>query len=91
MAGMDDCCASYQSLAENNSRREYHIAPHILASDHSVAGTMKFLLMFGLLTLQGSQPAVALSDIASGLQSVPYLGDLGDISTGFASVRKISL
>ncbi|KAE8712774.1 GDT1-like protein 1 [Hibiscus syriacus] len=33
----------------------------------------------------GSLPAVALPDIASGLQSIPYVGDLGDISTGFAS------
>ncbi|XP_040988157.1 protein PAM71, chloroplastic isoform X2 [Juglans microcarpa x Juglans regia] len=33
----------------------------------------------------GSQPAVAVSDVASGLQSIPYLGDVGDISTGFAS------
>lgn len=67
------------------------MATDIPASDHSFGGIMKFLLMFGFLTLQGSQPAVAASDIASGLQSIPFLGDLGDISTGFASVRKISL
>lgn len=52
---------------------------------------MKYLLMLGFLSLHISQPAVALSDIASGLQSIPSLGYLGDISTGFASVRKISL
>ncbi|XP_050269112.1 protein PAM71, chloroplastic isoform X1 [Quercus robur] len=85
MPVMDDCCASYKSLVKNNSRRECFIATDIPASDHSFGGIMKFLLMFGFLTLQGSQPAVAASDIASGLQSIPFLGDLGDISTGFAS------
>ncbi|XP_059461319.1 GDT1-like protein 1, chloroplastic [Corylus avellana] len=82
---MDDCCDLYESLAKNNSRRECHIATDILASNDSFGGIMKFLLAFGFLTLQGSQPALAVSDIASGLQSIPYLGDLGDISTGFAS------
>ncbi|XP_050377764.1 protein PAM71, chloroplastic [Argentina anserina] len=45
----------------------------------------KAILLSGLLTLQGSEPALALPDLASVLQSVPVLGDLGDISTGFAS------
>ncbi|KAK7849251.1 protein pam71 [Quercus suber] len=85
MPVMYDCCASYKSLVKNNSRRECFMATDIPASDHSFGGIMKFLLMFGFLTLQGSQPAVAASDIASGLQSIPFLGDLGDISTGFAS------
>jgi hypothetical protein len=88
---MDDCCVLYESLEKNNSRRECHIATDIVASNDSFGGIMKFLLAFGFLTLQGSQPALAVSDIASGLQSIPYLGDLGDISTGFASVRIISL
>lgn len=52
---------------------------------------LKFMLLFGYLTLQGSQSAVAGTEISSGLQSTPFLGDLGDISTGFASVRRISL
>lgn len=54
-------------------------------------GYLKFVLLFGLFTLEGTQQAVAGSDFTSGLQSMPFLGDLGDISTGFASVRKISL
>ncbi|KAM5572299.1 protein PAM71, chloroplastic [Rosa sericea] len=45
----------------------------------------KAMLLFGFLTLQGSEPALALPDLPSALQSVPFLGDLGDISTGFAS------
>ncbi|KAF5478158.1 hypothetical protein F2P56_004742 [Juglans regia] len=82
---MDDCCASSKSRAKDNSRGEFDIAAYIHASDHSLGDIMKFLLMLGFLTLQGSQPAVAVSDVASGLQSIPYLGDVGDISTGFAS------
>lgn len=61
---------------------------HNLAND---SGLIKFVMFFGLLTLQGSQTAVAAVDFASGLQSFPFLGGLGDISRGFASVRKISL
>ncbi|KAG2680991.1 hypothetical protein I3760_11G123900 [Carya illinoinensis] len=82
---MDGCSASSKSPAKDNSRVEFDIATYIHASDHSLGDVMKFLLMLGFLTLQGSQPAVAVSDVASGLQSIPYLGDVGDISTGFAS------
>lgn len=39
----------------------------------------------GVLLLQGSQQALAATQFA-GLQPVDVLGDLGDISTGFASV-----
>ncbi|XP_011654710.1 protein PAM71, chloroplastic isoform X2 [Cucumis sativus] len=43
------------------------------------------MLLSGFFILQDSQHALAGSDVATGLQSVPLLGDLGDISTGFAS------
>ncbi|RZC56568.1 hypothetical protein C5167_015409 [Papaver somniferum] len=46
---------------------------------------LKFPMLLGFLTLQGSQHAMAASEIGTGLQSIPYLGDLGDLSTGFAS------
>lgn len=46
------------------------------------------MLLSGFFILQDSQHALAGSDVATGLQSVPLLGDLGDISTGFASVSK---
>ncbi|THG10540.1 hypothetical protein TEA_028879 [Camellia sinensis var. sinensis] len=42
---------------------------------------LKFTLLFGLFSLGGSQQAVAGSDFASGLQSISFFGDLGDIST----------
>ncbi|KAF5205621.1 Gdt1-like protein 1 protein [Thalictrum thalictroides] len=46
---------------------------------------LKFPMLVGLLTLLDSQQALAGSEFATGFQSLPYLGDLGDISTGFAS------
>ncbi|KAI3888488.1 hypothetical protein MKX03_015118 [Papaver bracteatum] len=46
---------------------------------------LKFPMLSGFLTLQGSQHAMAASEIGTGLQSIPYFGDLGDLSTGFAS------
>lgn len=53
---------------------------------------LKLGLLFGLLAFQGPQQALASSDYASGMQSIPFIGasigNLGDISTGFVSVRK---
>ncbi|CAI0414758.1 unnamed protein product [Linum tenue] len=51
-------------------------------------GSMKLLMFLsGCLMFQGSdQASAAVMELSSsGLQSIPYLGDLGDISTGFAS------
>ena len=87
----EDCCVSDHASVNNNLRRGNYIATNLAVSNTLIKNVLKFMVLFGLLTFQGSQPAVALSDIASGLQSIPYVGDLGDISTGFASVRKISL
>ncbi|KAK9276834.1 hypothetical protein L1049_006371 [Liquidambar formosana] len=84
MHDLDDCGISKKALAKNNSR-ENHIATYIPVSKRSYGSLLKFMLLFGLLTLEGSQQAVAGSDFASGLPSIPYLGDLSDISTGFAS------
>eukprot|EP00258_Populus_trichocarpa_P036694 XP_024452713.1 protein PAM71, chloroplastic [Populus trichocarpa] len=72
---------SVKSLVKKKSSRENHT----VASAPSNGGFLKILLIFGYLTLQGSRPAVAGTDISTALQSIPYLGDLGDISTGFAS------
>ncbi|XP_027181270.1 GDT1-like protein 1, chloroplastic [Coffea eugenioides] len=46
---------------------------------------LKLMMLCGFFTLQGAQQAVASSDIASQLSSISFLGDTGDISTGFAS------
>lgn len=88
---LDDCCESDSLTAESSSRREYQEYLNLIFSDPLFSGLSKFMMCFGLLTLQGSQPAIASTDFSSGLQSIPFLGDLGDISTGFASVTKISL
>ncbi|KAK3227944.1 hypothetical protein Dsin_007806 [Dipteronia sinensis] len=83
---LDDCCVSDNSLAKIiSSRREYHTAIDFVSSNPLFGGFTKFMMFFGLLTLQGSQPAIAGTDFGSGLQSIPFFGDLGDISTGFAS------
>ncbi|KAF9685882.1 hypothetical protein SADUNF_Sadunf03G0100800 [Salix dunnii] len=73
---------SEKSLVKKKSSRENHM---VAASAPSHGGFLKFLLIFGYLTLQGSRSAFAGTDISIALQSIPYLGDLGDISTGFAS------
>ncbi|EPS59907.1 hypothetical protein M569_14900, partial [Genlisea aurea] len=46
---------------------------------------LKLLLLCGFFTLQTTQQATAGVDVASNLQAFSFLGDLGDISTGFAS------
>lgn len=85
-----NCNNSDKSVAENTNW-EYHLDTDIISSDDSSSGLLKLMLLFGLLTLNDSSPAAAASDLASGLNSVSVLGDFGDIRTGFASVRKISL
>ncbi|KAF2313400.1 hypothetical protein GH714_010781 [Hevea brasiliensis] len=81
MLVLDDFYVSKKSTSKHNSTREYQMK----ASTKSYVGLLKFVLLFGYLTLQGSHQAFAGTDFASGLQSLPYLGDLGDITTGFAS------
>ncbi|ONK55227.1 uncharacterized protein A4U43_UnF6180 [Asparagus officinalis] len=46
---------------------------------------IKVTLLIGLLTFQGSQEAVADTELSGRMQSLSYFGDLGDINTGFAS------
>ncbi|KAF3448643.1 hypothetical protein FNV43_RR09356 [Rhamnella rubrinervis] len=70
-----------KAFADKNLIRELHKARDLPFSHDSVGQFFKVLLLFGFLTLQGSQPALAALDLASGLPSVPYLTDLGDIST----------
>ncbi|XP_051129258.1 protein PAM71, chloroplastic isoform X5 [Andrographis paniculata] len=46
---------------------------------------LKLFVICGFFTLQSSEQAIAGSDLARNMQSLSFLGDLGDISTGFAS------
>lgn len=48
-------------------------------------------LLIGILTFQAHQQAIAATEFTHGLQSPSFFEDLGDINTGFASVRKASL
>ncbi|XP_017973788.1 PREDICTED: GDT1-like protein 1, chloroplastic [Theobroma cacao] len=81
----EDCCVSDHAPVNYNLRRGNFIATNLAISNTLFNKLLKFMVLFGLFTFQGSQPAAAVSDIASGLQLIPYIGDLGDISTGFAS------
>ncbi|GMJ06232.1 PHOTOSYNTHESIS AFFECTED MUTANT71, BIVALENT CATION TRANSPORTER 1, Ca(2+)/H(+) antiporter1 [Hibiscus trionum] len=96
-----DCKKREESIALGQKSEDFGVSDHVpvnnnfrignfTATNLAVSTTLfnnalKFMVLFGLLTFEGSLPAVALPDIASGLQSIPYVGDLGDISTGFAS------
>ncbi|KAK6935462.1 Gdt1 family, partial [Dillenia turbinata] len=72
---------SDRTPAKNDSTSEIPLSLEIPV----LPGLLKFVLLFGLFALQDSQQAVAVPDIDSALQSFPFFGDLGDISTGFAS------
>ncbi|XVE57983.1 hypothetical protein DITRI_Ditri04bG0133300 [Diplodiscus trichospermus] len=82
---LEDCCVSDHAPVNNNLIRGNYKATNLAVSNTLFNNLLKFMVLFGLLTFQDSQPAVALSDITTSLQSIPYVGDLGDISTGFAS------
>ncbi|KAK3021897.1 hypothetical protein RJ639_047401 [Escallonia herrerae] len=82
---MDDCSTSADATSENKSRRESCMLADVPALDASFHRYLKFALLCGAFTLQGTREAVAASDFANGLESLSFLGDLGDISTGFAS------
>lgn len=73
-------------LTSRNAIGKWNFVPgDIPVSNASLHSYLKFVLLFGLFTLEGTQQAVAGSDFTSGLQSMSFLGDLGDINTGFAS------
>ncbi|KAK3001814.1 hypothetical protein RJ639_021856 [Escallonia herrerae] len=82
---MDDCSTSADATSENKSRRESCMLADVPALDASFHRYLKFALLCGAFTLQGTREAVAAADFANGLESLSFLGDLGDISTGFAS------
>ncbi|XP_022970055.1 GDT1-like protein 1, chloroplastic isoform X1 [Cucurbita maxima] len=78
---MDNPWAFEKSLAKGiHENIDNHESSSAVSSS-----VLKFMLLSGFFILQNSQQALAGSDVATGLQSVPLLGDLGDISTGFAS------
>ncbi|XP_076920095.1 protein PAM71, chloroplastic-like [Bidens hawaiensis] len=56
-----------------------------LSMDASWNSYLKFMLLFGILTFQDAENALASSDAASVMQFTSFFGDLSDLSTGFAS------
>ncbi|XP_031404945.1 GDT1-like protein 1, chloroplastic isoform X2 [Punica granatum] len=81
----DECGVTYELPEKTLERKWFAAIENLTSSNPSFCGLLKFSTLVGFLALQGSGPAIASSDIASGLQSLPFLGDLGDISTGFTS------
>ncbi|CAJ1927547.1 unnamed protein product [Sphenostylis stenocarpa] len=73
---------SLESLARV-SNWKFPLAPTANA-DLSVR-LLKFMMLFGFLTCQHSYPALAASEFSNAFSSSPILGDIDDISTGFAS------
>ncbi|KAG9132902.1 hypothetical protein Leryth_014835 [Lithospermum erythrorhizon] len=81
---LTDACRSESNelMSTNKSRIEYlpPLGSNVL--DIPFSRYVKFMMLFGIFAIQNTREAVAGSDVASGFS---VLGDLGDISTGFAS------
>ncbi|KAM1025078.1 hypothetical protein TB1_037559 [Malus domestica] len=82
---VDDYEALDIVLAKENSKADSHMDREMHISYNPFSHFWKAIMLCGFLALQGSEPAFAVSDLASGLPSIPFLGNLGDLSTGFAS------
>uniref|UniRef100_A0A9I9CME5 GDT1 family protein n=1 Tax=Cucumis melo TaxID=3656 RepID=A0A9I9CME5_CUCME len=84
---LDNCRAPEKPLAKYSSAEGINENTDNQKSSSLFSSSfLKLMLLSGFFILQDSQHALAGSDdVATGLQSVPLLGDLGDISTGFAS------
>lgn len=87
----EDCTILEKSTSLATRRRKKTSFLDFQDSIMPVQNQLKFMILCGLFTLQGTPQALAGSDIVHQLQSIVSLGDLDDISTGFASVRIISL
>ncbi|GAB4834497.1 hypothetical protein Ancab_032754, partial [Ancistrocladus abbreviatus] len=82
---LDNCDTADALSLKHQSENENHMHLDVPISDTAHFRLLKLVLLVGSLTLQDIQPAVASSDFTSGFQTVNFFGDLGDISTGFAS------
>ncbi|PWA45364.1 hypothetical protein CTI12_AA518460 [Artemisia annua] len=80
-----ECSTSDTSYSRNILTRIKLLPLRNLTIDTSWNSYLKFMLFFGILTFQDAQNALAGSDVGSLMQSSSFFGDLGDISTGFAS------
>nr|GEV95456.1 GDT1-like protein 1, chloroplastic [Tanacetum cinerariifolium] len=81
-----ECSISDTSYSKNKlTRIKLFPFNNLTIDDASWNSYLKFMLFFGILTFQDAQNALAGSDVGSLMQSSSFFGDLGDISTGFAS------
>ncbi|KAF3661563.1 GDT1-like protein 1, chloroplastic [Capsicum annuum] len=76
-------CSSTNSTALSKRKNERTSVLQVL--DMPENSYVKSVVLSGLFTLLFTQQASAASEVATGLQSFPFFGDLGDLSTGFAS------
>lgn len=88
---LHDFGASYPSTLNMCRADGIAASVDISSLDKRTQQLLKFVFLFGILTFQGVQNASATSSFMDNLQSDNFFGDLSDISTGFTSVRKISL
>lgn len=86
------CLIFQKAESEENIRNlDLLVDSSVAHSRRETLRLLKFLAVSGSVALLGNDPAFAASSIANGTQSlVSSLGDLGDISSGFASVRESS-
>ncbi|GJY54822.1 GDT1-like protein 1, chloroplastic [Tanacetum coccineum] len=81
-----ECSTSDGSYSKNILTRITSLPfNNLTIDDASWNSYLKFMFLFGILTFQDAQNALAGSDVGSLVQSSSFFGDLGDISTGFAS------
>ncbi|KAG7584671.1 Gdt1 family [Arabidopsis thaliana x Arabidopsis arenosa] len=83
----DAACYLEKAESEENIRNlDVLVESSVAHSRRETQRVLKFLAVSGSVALLGNDPAFAASSIANGTQSlVTSLGDLGDISSGFAS------
>lgn len=79
------------SASDNSTSKKTILRESDPVLDTTLNSFLKSALLCGIFILQGTGQAAAASDLDSGLQSNSFFGDLSDITTGFTSVRIISL
>ncbi|XP_038985049.1 GDT1-like protein 1, chloroplastic [Phoenix dactylifera] len=75
---------SLEDISNANSNCTYDFAKHNKLPLCDICRELKFAIPIGLLSFQVCQQALADTEL-SGVQPMTYIGDLADISTGFAS------
>ncbi|KAL3331435.1 hypothetical protein AABB24_034983 [Solanum stoloniferum] len=77
--GGDECSSTNRTAL---SKRKNQSTSVLQVLDMPENNYLKAVVLSGLFTLLFTQQASAASEVATGLQSFPFFGDLGDLSTG---------